>query len=242
MAEETDKKEDKTLLQTVGGWFVDFGNWMLETFVTDPHSRALAALVDDLGGTLKAPPQFPTDLDLAKLEAYVNASKPDIEAWIGAIGDLTKLVDCALAIKDAIDLGPEAVTEEVTQSIIDLLASNYIRDRWFHLFVWMELLRFSTEPMTLYGPNGTAGQRFYGSVKSLVKFALGPIAALAEHPLETEADARKLSDETLLHLAAVFAFMGNSSREIGLDAMPEDEHHIRMFYGWDEPAASRTGL
>lgn len=247
MAEQPDnptsgEKEDKAVLQTVAGWFVDFGQWMFQKLIVDPHSRALRALVDDLGGNLKAPPAFPTSLDLDQLKAYMDAPRPDLEAWIGAIGDVVKLVECVRAIKDAVELGGEPATDEFMQSLIDLLASNYVRDRWFHLFVWMEFARFSTEPMTLYGPHGTAAKRFYSSLKALVKFALGPIAALCEHPLETEADARKLSDETLLHLAAVFAFMGNSAREIGLDAMPEDEHPIRMFYGWDEPAGALTDV
>ncbi len=242
MAEPTNKKDDKTLLQKAAGCIVDFGEWMFEHFIVDPHSRALTALVDDLGGTLKEPPKFPTTFNLAQLKAYLEAPRPDLEAWIGGIRDIAKLIECVRAIKDAVELGGEPATEEFVQSALDLMASNYVRDRWFHLFVVMELLRFSSEPMTLYGPHGTAGQRFYGSLKSIVKFALGPIAAVCEHPLETEADARKLSDQTLLHLAAVFAFMGNSAREIGLDAMPEDEHWIRMFYGWDEPKGALTEL
>lgn len=242
MAEANDKKDDKSVLQTVGGWFVDFGEWMFEHLIRDPHKRALTALVDDLGGTLKETPKFPTTLDLDQLKAFVDAPRPGIEAWIGSIRDVTKLVECVRAIKDAVELGGEPAGEEFVQSAIDLLASNYVRDRWFRLFVWMELLRFSSEPMTLFGPQGTAGQRFYGSLKALVKFALGPIAAIGEHPLETEADARKLSDQTLLHIAAVFAFIGSSAREIGLDARFEDEHAMRMFYGWDEPAAALNEL
>lgn len=242
MADATDEKEDKTLLQKVGAGLRDFIKWTFETLVLDPHERALKALVDDLGGTLKAPPKFPTELSLTQLEAFIEAPRPGIEAWIGGIRDAVKLYECIRAIKEAVEIGGEPAGEEFVQSAIDLLASNYVRERSFHLFVVMELVRFSTEPMTLYGPHGTAAQRFYGSVKALLKFALAPIGALAEHPLETEEDARKLSDETLLHLAAVFAFIGASARQIGLDAAPEDQHWIRMFYGWDEPAAALTEI
>ena len=242
MSAEDDKKKQRTLLQKFGRGIVDFGEWMVEHLILDPHARALNALVDDLGGTLKETPKFPTDLDLDKLKAYIEAPSPGIEAWIGGIRDITKLVECVRAIKDAVELGGEAAGEEFVQSAIDLLASNYVRDRCFHLFVIMELVRFSSDPMTLYGPNGTASQRFYGSLKALIKFALGPIAAIAEHPLETEADARKLSDQTLLHIAAVSAFIGSSAREVGLDARFEDDKPVRMFYGWDEPAAALTDL
>jgi hypothetical protein len=242
MAEPTVKKDDRNLLQVVAYAIYDFGEWLVEKLVLDPKGRALDALVGDLGGTLREAPKFPTDLDLAQLKAYIDAPRPGIEAWIGGIRDIVKLIECVRAIKDAVDLGAEAATEEFVQSALDLLASNYVRERWFKLFVIMELVRFSTEPMTLYGPHGTAGQRFYGSLKALIKFALGPIAALCEHPLETEADARKLSDQTLLHLAAVFAFIGDSAREIGLDATPEDKHPFRMFYGWDEPAGALSEL
>ncbi len=242
MAETTEKKDDKTLLQKVGAGLKNFIKWTFEKLVLDPHGRALNALVDDLGGTLKASPKFPTELSLAQLEAFIEAPRPGIEAWIGGIRDAVKLYECIRAIKEAVEIGGEPAGEEFVQSAIDLLASNYVRERWFHLFAVMELVRFSTEPMTLYGPHGTAGQRFYGSLKALLKFALAPIAAIAEHPLETEEDARKLSDQTLLHLAAIFAFIGHSAREIGLDAAPEDEHWIRMFYGWDEPAGALSDV
>ncbi|MGH8636302.1 MAG: hypothetical protein ACREUZ_04115, partial [Burkholderiales bacterium] len=242
MAEASDKKEDKTLLQKIGAGLNDFIEWSFEKLVFDAQKRALKALVDDLGGTLKQTPKFPTDLSLTQLKSFIDAPRPDIESWIGGIRDFVKLIECVRAIKDAVELGGEPATEEFVQSAIDLLASNYVRERWFHLFVVMEMVRFSTEPMTLYGPHGTASQRFYGSLKALLKFALAPVAAIAEHPLETEEDARKLSDETLLHLAAVFAFIGASAREIGLDATPEDEHWLRMFYGWDEPASALTEL
>jgi len=239
MAEETGKQDDKSVLQTVAGWLFDFADWLGEIV---GQERALAALVDDLGLSLKEKPKLPADFSLDKLKAYIESPNPDIEAWIGVISDARKIVEAIEAIAEAIDLGPEAVAEEVTQSLIDLLASNYVRDRWFHLFLWMELLRFSTEPMTLYGPHGTAGKRFYGSLKALFKFVLGPIGALAEHPLETEDDARTLSDQTLLHLAAVFAFLGHSAREIGLEAAPEDEQSLRMFYGWDAPQGALSDL
>jgi hypothetical protein len=239
MPEETEKKTRKSLLQKIGAHLLDFGEWMLDKLFLDPHQRALNALVDDLGLTLDKVPKFPTELSLDQIKAYVDADNPSLEAWIGAISDVRKLIESVQAIVDAVKLDDAGATsDEILQSVIDLLASNYVRDRWFHLFVWMELVRFSTEPMTLYGPHGTASRRFYGSLKALLRFALGPLAALGEHPLQTEAEARKLSDQTLLHLAAVFAFIGHSAREIGLDAAPEDEHVLRMFYGWDQPAGA----
>src|SRR5690349_6170885 len=235
MADDTANKSEPTLLQKAGGVLVDFAEWLGDKL---GHDRALQALADDLGLDLKQTPTFPKTFDVAKIKAYIADPNPDLEAWIGVIADIQKLVDSVMSIRDAFDLGAEATADEIGTSIVDLLASNYVRERWFHLFTIMELTRFSTEPMTLFGPHGTAGQRFYGSLKALIKFALGPVAALCEHPLETEADARKLSDETLLHLAAVFAFVGSSAREIGLDFAPEDQHRFRMMYGWDTPAAA----
>jgi Family of unknown function (DUF6603) len=231
MAEET---EDRTLLQKLAGVLLDFGEWLADKL---GHDRALKALADDLGGTLKEAPRYP-EPTLAGIKAYLEAPRPDLEAWIGVIADVRKLYESIRAVAGAIDLGAEATAEEVAQSLIDLLASNYVRDRWFHLYVWMEFARFSTEPMTLYGPHGSAAQRFYGSLKALVKFALAPLSAFAGPPMRTEADARKWSDATLLHLAGVFAFLGHSARKIGLDAAPADDGLLRMFYGWDQPAGS----
>jgi hypothetical protein len=229
-----DENGEKTLLQKFAGVLLDFGGWLSETL---GHERALKALVDDLGGNLKSAPRYP-EPSVEGLKAYIEAPRPDLEAWIGVISDVRALIESIRAVAEAIDLGAEATVEEVMQSLIDLLASNYVRDRWFHLFVWMEFARFSTEPMTLYGPHGTAGRRFYGSLKALLKFALAPLSTLAGPPMQTEADARKWSDATLLHLAGVFAFLGHSAREIGLDVAPEDEHLVKMYYGWDQPPDS----
>ena len=241
-----DEPEDKTLLQKAAGHLLDFGEWLADKL---GHDRALRALADDLGGSLKETPRYP-EPTLDGIKTYLEAPRPDLEAWIGVIADVRKLYESIRAVAAAIDLGPEATAEEVAQSLIDLLASNCVRDRWFHLYVWMEFARFSTEPATLYGPHGSAAQRFYGSLKALIKFALAPLSTFAGPPMQTEADARKWSDSTLLHLAGVMAFVANpylsprlwrtthSAREIGLDVTPGEDALLKAIYGWDQPAGA----
>jgi hypothetical protein len=235
MADDTQqKKEKKTFLQKVGGVILDFADWL-------GQERAYRAILDDMGLDAKKAPQFPP-LTLTGIKDYVTKPSPGLEAWISVIADLRKLYESLRSVWDAIaqDLGAEAVAEETFQTFIDLLASNYVRDRWFHLYVWMEFTRFSTEPMTLYGPQGTAAKRFYGSLKALLKFALAPVTLLNGPPMRTEADARKWSDSTLLQLAEVLAFVGHSEREIGLDTEPLDDGHFKVFYGFDQPADALT--
>jgi hypothetical protein len=236
MADDTEKKESKTFLQKVGGVILDFADWLGEKLGED---RAFKAICDDMGLDVKKTPEFPK-LTLSGIKDYVSKPSPGLEAWIGVIADITKLVEAIRSVIDAIDLGAEATAEETFQTFIDLLASNYVRDRWFHLYVWMEFARFSTEPMTLYGPQGTAAKRFYGSLKALIKFVLAPVTLLKGPPMKTEADARKWSDSTFQQLAGVFAFIGHSEREIGLDTEPLDDGHFKMFYGFDQPAGALT--
>ena len=236
MADDTEKKESKTFLQKVGGVIIDFADWLGEKLGED---RAFKAICDDMGLDVKKTPEFPK-LTLSGIKDYVSKPSPGLEAWIGVIADITKLVEAIRSVIDAIDLGAEATAEETFQTFIDLLASNYVRDRWFHLYVWMEFARFSTEPMTLYGPQGTAAKRFYGSLKALIKFVLAPVTLLKGPAMKTEADARKWSDSTFQQLAGVFAFIGHSEREIGLDTEPLDDGHFKMFYGFDQPAGALT--
>ena len=149
---------------------------------------------------------------------------------------MRELYESVRAIGESIDLGPEAATEEVVQTVLDLLASNYVRERWLHLYVWMEFARFSTEPATLFGPQGTAKRRFCGSLKALLKFALAPLTTLAGPPMQTEADARKWSDSTLLHLARRVRLPRVIRRaRSGSIVRPRTSSSIRMFYGWDQP-------
>ena len=236
MADDTEKKESKTFLQKVGGVIIDFADWAGEKLGED---RAFKAICDDMGLDVKKTPEFPK-LTLSGIKDYVSKPNPGLEAWVGVIADVRKLYESIRSVIDAIDLGAEATAEETFQTFIDLLASNYVRDRWFHLYVWMEFARFSTEPMTLYGPQGTAAKRFYGSLKALIKFALAPVTLLKGPAMKTEADARKWSDSTFQQLAGVFAFIGHSEREIGLDTEPLDDGHFKMFYGFDQPAGSLT--
>ena len=51
MADDTEKKPEKSLLQRIGAEIVDIGEWLLDKLILDPHQRALNALVDDLGLT-----------------------------------------------------------------------------------------------------------------------------------------------------------------------------------------------
>src|SRR3954468_382158 len=234
MADDTPKKEEKTFLQKAGGVIIDFADWLGEKLGED---RSFRAICDDMGLDVKKTPEFPK-LTLDGIKDYVTKPSPGLDTWFGVIADITKLVESVRSVIDAIDLGTEATAEETFQTLIDLLASNYVRDRWFHLFVWMEFARFSTEPMTLYGPQGTAAKRFYGTLKAIVKFALAPVPLLKGPPMQTEADARKWSDSTFLQLAEVFAFMGHSEREIGLDTEPLDDGHFKVFYGFDQPAGA----
>ena len=237
MADDPQKKEEKkTFLQKVGGVIIDFADWLGEKLGED---RAFRAICDDMGLDVKKTPEFPK-LTLSAIKDYVSKPNPGLEAWIGVIADITKLVEAIRSIIDAIDLGAEATAEETFQTLIDLLASNYVRDRWFQLYVWMEFARFSTEPMTLYGPQGTAAKRFYGTLKALVKFALAPVKLLGGPAMKTEADARNWSDSTFLQLAEVFAFNGHSEREIGLDTEPLDDGHFKVFYGFDQPEGALT--
>ena len=55
-------------------------------------------------------------------------------------------------------------------------------------------------------------------VEGPVKFVLSPVSLLAGPPMKTEADAKKWSDSTFQSLAQIFAFVGHSEREIGLDS------------------------
>jgi hypothetical protein len=243
--------DEKELLQKFAAILADFGEWLDDKLGGDStlgQSRALQALVDDMGGTLKAGTPNYTKPSLDGIRAYRNAARPDLEAWFGLIADVKSLVESIIVVVEtAIDTGDaEATTEDIAQALIDSLAGNYVRERWPQLHVWMEFSRFALEPMTQFGPLGSARQRFFGSLKALLKFALAPLRSFCGPPMQTEEDARKWSDATFLHLATVAAFASlapkfkgtHSSREIGLDVAPEDDTLIKVFYGWDQPAGS----
>ena len=137
MADDPQKKEEKSFLQKVGGVIIDFADWLGEKAGED---RAFRAICDDMGLDVKKTPEFPK-LTLSGIKDYVTKPSPGLDAWFSVIADVTKLVEGIRSLVDAIDLGAEATAEETFQTLIDLLASNYVRDRWFHLYMWMETSR-----------------------------------------------------------------------------------------------------
>src|SRR6266545_7678367 len=99
-----DENGEKTLPQKFAGVLLDFGGWLSETL---GHERALKALVDDLGGNLKSAPRYP-EPSVEGLKAYIEAPRPDLEAWIGVVSDVRALIESIRAVAEAIDLGAEA--------------------------------------------------------------------------------------------------------------------------------------
>ncbi|MGH8718979.1 MAG: DUF6603 domain-containing protein [Burkholderiales bacterium] len=254
--------DDKSILQHFANGVADFVAWLVDELTPDKvgdalseasgRNRAFDSLAEDLGATTEAgkPPVYKAP-STAGLKAYRDAADPGIEAWIGVINDVRALYESIRAIIDAWEFGSDAAADEVTQRLIDLLVTNYVRQRWPKLYTWMEFARFSTEPATLYGPGGSGAARFGSSFLALIRFLLAPVEVLGRltvkgpdgAPLDTEAQARKLSDATLLHAAGLLAFATSeaarhSAREVGYDSSVNDAVAFNAFYGWEPPAAN----
>ncbi|MGH2614274.1 MAG: DUF6603 domain-containing protein, partial [Thermomicrobiales bacterium] len=252
--------DDKSILQHFANGVADFVAWLVDELAPDKvgdvvseasgRNRAFDALADDLGATTEAgeSPVY-TPPSTAGLKAYRDASDPGIEAWIGVINDVRALIESIVAVVKAWKFGDDAVADQVAQTLIDLLVSNYIRSRYPKLHFWMDLVRFSTEPATLYGTGGSGAARFGSSLVALIRFVGAPFEVIGRlavkgpdgAPLDTEAQARKLSDATLLHAAGLLAFATseqarNSAREVGYDSNVNDAVAFNAFYGWEPPA------
>jgi hypothetical protein len=211
---------ERTLLQKLIGWFGDFLEWAHEVLTGELSRRAIIADLGgnpDAAGTVEFPPP-----QLQSIKAYRDAAEPTLEGLIDGINDVRSFFASVRSVVQAMDIGGEATTDELTRAVIDLLATNYVRLRFPRIYFLMQVLSFAEETTSVYGDGKRNYGRFGKGLGHVLEFVLGPLDTWNLH-LAAEADARRQSDRSWQVLAGLFAFwdrLGADDVLYGADLAP----------------------
>ena len=191
-----------SVLRRLAGEVVDF-----IAFVADLLGRAEArdAVLLDLG----ARENFNTkklelpEAPLAAIKAYRESVDTDLQADIEAAGNLALVIG---AVIDQIDAWHGADTQghvdTAVNSLLDLLASTYVRRRWPKLFLIMQAVSITSELTGSLAPGDQAGGRFLNAFGTILKFIWNP-----GRTLDDLDDTRDGADGGTLTTARDFSFL-----------------------------------
>ena len=166
---------DRSLLQQLAGEVVDFIEFVGDMLSEEPARRAL---IRDLGGRPSAGagsglviPEAP----LASIKAYRDAAEPSLEDEISVISDVLVLLDAIASLVELLDLGEEAAAvTQLRQSLLDLLATNYVRLRAPRQFLILQGLATIEEMTSTYGGGSDTVPNVWTSFRALFRFLINP--------------------------------------------------------------------
>ena len=170
---------------------------------------------------------------LEAIRAYRDAVDPGVEAGIQAIADIAVCIDHLAATLEAFfhdgDFEPGAGAQQLVDSAIDVLGTNYVRLRWPRLFLLLQAVALLEDIGSTYGVGSNNGVRLGRAFSTLLGFLFQPGKTLEQ----LDPSGRALPDYTAMvadfsvRVAAIIVSFLDRKDEI---AVVRD-----MLTGWDGP-------
>src|SRR5215207_7136874 len=237
------ESQTRNLLQGVVEELIEQAAWVRRV-LSNPQARA--AIEADLGiklGTKQPPPES------ASIAAYRKAAsdgdKISKQASLLALADIFSAYEAVVGMVEAGVEGGAAggaagagkeLAREAAGRLLSLLMLNYVRLRWPFFYKLGQLLSFIEEVSSTNLTEQVYFDRFpelLGTGWEYVKRYIGP--------LETEADAKILSDDWFVILAGLMAWQGNEEESHGgKQFLPDFFATKNIIYGWDAAPNSTT--
>ncbi len=224
---------DQTFFQNLIAEVVSFFETIADVLGED---AARAAVIKDLGGNPDAAVGtlvFPT-APMDSIKNYRDASNPSAEADAAVVADVVAILDALASNIEAWATGePVAAAEELFESFIDLMATNYVRLRWPRFFLIMQSVATLDEMTSTYGAGTSSVGRFWTSLKTLLEFLFAPGRTLEQ--LNPAADPNVQSP--LLNHRAVDGIFRLGATVLGFMHVTQKWKDITgdMLAGWDAP-------
>lgn len=247
------------ILQLLAGEAVKFFEFVGEV-IGDPLGKS--ALIRDLGGdptnAEDGQPLPPGNFD--SVTAYCDAANPTAEAGAQALADIAVLLDAIAANVETWLHSTDAGEQELGHSLLELLASNYVRLHFPRLFMLFQALALLEDLTSTYGQGSNNLVRVGHSVASLWSFLVQPGKSLEQldslvHPDDKVArytDFGVRMAATVLGIADVLKAINVTDVMTGWDGPGVDidspdtpaqadlvsERMTSLSFGWDTGAPS----
>jgi hypothetical protein len=229
----TTPPEKPTLAQEGVGEFGKFFAFVKDALNDDTvRAQVFSDLGVDPANIPSNAPRMDSAAQIDSIELYRKTANPDKEAFVERIADLKELYEAVRAIVEAANVGGQETAEELLHRTFRLMSLNYLRVRFPILFWLGQAAGFIEESFSTDRIPDQAGKgilRFLESPRKTLKELYGPL-----WPIETEAQAKVLSDATLAPLGVVLGFWNNTLAK--LLAMIKVNTRLpapRVLYGWE---------
>jgi len=215
--------------QSVGAWG-GFLRWVRDTLSDDQvKAQVLRDLGLDPAQVGDTTPNFGTHAD--SIDIYRAKADPGAEALAEAIADLKAMYHAVRDVVDAARSGSDAqseTTDEVLHQLFRLLSLNYLRIRQPELFWLGQAAGFIEESFGSQRIPGPIGRGIVDAFLNTEKY----LKLIYPWPIQTEAEAVRLSGATLAPLAVAIGFLTKRLYKRFEKLHIEQPSH-RVLYGWE---------
>jgi hypothetical protein len=224
---------DRSFFQSLAHEVVQFLEY-LESALGEELARQ--AIIKDLGGRTTAQTgaaEFPV-AKLDSIKAYRDATNPDFEADLEVVATIAAVLDAIASNVETWELGPAQGGEELGHSLLDLLATNYVRHRWPRVFMALQAVSAIEDATSTYGAGTSNLHRLGSAFASIGKFLASPGRTLDD--LDAANDKLELADGTRVLDVSVDTGLRLAATVMGVvDGIYDIELIGDTLVGWDAP-------
>ncbi|SFS14094.1 hypothetical protein SAMN04487846_2846 [Microbacterium sp. cf046] len=237
---------ERSWFQALVAKVVDFLAFAAESLSEDVTR---SALISDLGGDpgrANGSIQLPEGT-VKKLREYSEGPEPDAEADYEALTDVVTLLDAIASNVEVWWGGSDDQLDQIGQSLLDLLATNYVRQRHFRVFVLAELLSVVHEVSSSYGAGTNDAVRLWDAALAALHFLIDPgktlrdLAPTGSDPAGTGGDLTTTGGIPVDAAVNGLARLGAAVLAI-LDAKEDYALIGDVLAGWDAPGMGNASV
>src|SRR5215207_3675483 len=232
--------EKPTLAQEGVGEFGKFYAFVKDALNDDTvRAQVFSDLGIDPASVPSNAPRMDSAAQLDSIELYRKTVNPDKEAFLERIADLKELYAAVRAVVEAAHVGGQETVEELLHRTFRLMSLHYLRVRFPILFWLGQASGFVEESFSIDRIPDNVGDGFVSVGERFLDFLDEPKATLREifgdmWPIETEAQAKLLSDATLAPLGVTVGFWNKTlTKLLKKIKVRTSVPAPRVLYGWE---------